>query len=59
MIDLETEEKIEQSEKAEKKPKKRRRAERGRRRQSAEIDPQQVNAFSKLEAIRKKEHSFW
>ena len=51
MVDLEAEKRIEEAEKERKK------AERARRRRRAEIDLQQVNAFSKLEAIRAEEQA--
>ena len=49
MVDLEAEERIEEAERE------RQKAERARRRRRPEIDLQQVNAFSKLEAIRAEE----
>ena len=73
MVDLEAEERIEdarreaeikaeqaqrEAEQAEKDAEReRRKAERARRRRRAEIDLQQVNAFSKLEAIRAEEQA--
>ena len=73
MVDLEAEERIEEAqreaemkaehakmeaERAEKDAEReRRKAERARRRRRAEIDLQQVNAFSKLEAIRAEEQA--
>ena len=55
MADLEAEERIEDAEREAEKE--RRKAERARRRRRAEIDLQQVNAFSKLEAIRAEEQA--
>ena len=66
MVDLEAEERIEEAQReAEMKAeqaerdaeRERRKAERARRRRRAEIDLQQVNAFSKLEAIRAEEQA--
>ena len=62
MVDLEAEERIEEAEreaeKAEREAEReRKKAERARRRRRAEIDLQQVNEFSKLEAIRAEEQA--
>ena len=62
MVDLEAEERIEEAqrkaEQAEREAEReRKKAERARRRRRAEIDLQQVNAFSKLEAIRAQEQA--